>query len=232
MMRRFGWLLGLLLGTAATAGDVEIADYRVLRDDLDGRIDFERLPPRAEPGFNLDRPVYSSGAWIGERFVGQQVSSNSTGHDTITGAPDGPWLRIAGGAPRQNLSVASHRGFGSNALFPLGPAGFPALEARGEGAVAILFDTDQPATGFRVHTDYAAPLGTGPAAQGSVEVTLLARDGQRLGHFSHHPGTGITELGYRLQGAGPGIAGMLILNTDPGGIAIDDILFAKPRPLG
>lgn len=225
----------LVLGLAATpaaAETVMAADYRKLLAELDARVDFERLPPRPEPGFNLDVPLYSSGAWVGERFIGQAASATDAGHDAVTGAPEGPWLRIAGGAPGRNLSVAWHRGFGSNALFPLGPAGFPALPARGEGAAAILFDTDQPAVGFRIHTDYPAPLGSPGAVQGAIDVTLYARDGQLLGRFTHNPGPGISEFGYRIAGDGPAIAGMLVVNTDPGGIAMDDIIFAMPRPLG
>ncbi|WP_149866285.1 hypothetical protein [Tropicimonas marinistellae] len=225
-------LLPAMVATHANAGQVITADYAALRLELLQVVDFERLPPRDEPGFNLDMPLYARGAWIGERFAGQDVVPLATGHDDIDGAPDGPNLRIAGGAEKRNLSVARHRGFGSNALFPLGETGFPELHARGEGALAILFDHDQAAVGFRVHAGYPAPLGTTTVHTGHVEVRFFARDGRRIASLQHEPGRGISEFGYRTQTGRAEIAGILILNTDPGGIAVDDIIFALPGLLG
>jgi hypothetical protein len=195
-------------------------------------VDFERLPRRPEIGFNLDMPLFSSGAWLGERFVGQAVFQGPDGHDVLAGAPRPAGLRIAPGAPGRNLSIANHRGFGSNALFPLGPAGFPALQARVEGAVSILFDDDQAALGLRIHTDYPDPLGQRPRGPGRIEFWFFARDGTELARIAHDTGPGISEFGYRRTGGRRDIAGILILNTDPGGIAVDDIIFASPPLLG
>lgn len=221
-----------LPAVAAAEPAVIRVPYSELVPELTRVVDFERLPRRAEPGFNLDMPLFSGGAWLGERFSGQSIAPTDTGHDRITGQPDPGPLRVAPGAPGRNLNIAYHRGFGSNALFPLGPAGFPALEARGEGAVAILFDHDQAALGFRVHTEYPDPLGQRPVQDGRIEVRFLARDGALLARITLDSVSGISELGFRRAGQRRDIAGILILNTDPGGIALDDIRFARPPLLG
>lgn len=220
------------VATGARAEGIRTADYAQLEQQLSRRIDFERLPNRPEPGFNLDLPVYSSGAWLGERFHGQDLGTSDSGHDRVLGHPAGPFLKILGGAPGRNLSVAHHNGFGSNALFPLGAAGFPAIDARGEGALAILFDSDQTAVGFRIHAEYPDPLGGGRATVGSIEIRFLARSGETLGVLTHGTVPGVNAFGYRSARNLPEIAGLLILNTDPGGIAVDDIIFAMPPLLG
>ncbi|MDV7144479.1 hypothetical protein R3X27_17515 [Tropicimonas sp. TH_r6] len=228
-----GACLGLCLSASATFGEpVHPADYDQLARELSEVIDFERLPQRPEPGFNLDNRFYARGAWLGEHFAGQQITADAAGHDRLTDPAPAGWLSIASGEPGRNLSIAFHRGFGSNALFPLGATGFPALEARGEGAVALLFDHDQTALGFRIHTDYPDPLGARPAPEGQLEVSFFARNGALLARLEQTPGPGISAFGYRHIGGGDGIAGLVIVNTDPGGIAIDDIIFAKPPLLG
>ncbi|NDR59106.1 hypothetical protein [Aliiruegeria sabulilitoris] len=216
----------------ALAGGIVEAPYDALARELTERVDFERLPRREEPGFNLDMPLYASGAWLGERFEGQSVETDPKGHDRIAADDVAGWLRIAGGAPRRNLNVAFHRGFGSNAVFPLGAAGFPEISARGEGSLAILFDHDQKATGFRVHTDYTDPLGSRPTSDSGIEVLFYSREGRLLDRLQHRPGPGISAFGYTQSTGAPGIAGLVILNTDPGGIAVDDIIFALPPLLG
>lgn len=230
---RNGLLLGpLLAGSTALAEPIQPVPYDALRRHLTERVDFERLPHRAEPGFNLDMPLYAKGAWLGERFTGQNVQTGPDGHDQIDDVPDVAHLGIEGGAARQNLSVAFHRGFGSNATFPLGAAGFPELSARGEGSLAILFDHDQAELGFRIHTGYHDPLGAYPASTGELTVVFFTRDGRLIARRTHRPGPGITEYGFRRDAALRDIAGILILNTDPGGIAVDDIIFALPPLLG
>ena len=106
------------------------------------------------------------------------------------------------------------------------------LTERGEGALAVLFDHDQSAMGFRVHTDYPDPLGSRPAWRGQIEVRFHDRDGRLITRLQFHPGPGITDFGFKRVGARRDIAGVIILNTDPGGIAVDDIIFAMPPLLG
>ena len=219
-------LAALLAGAAAA--QVVAVDYGELARRLDGRVRFETLPQRPEPGFNLDAPLREPGVLIGERFAGQTVSGAP--HDRLDGAPVAP-LRPRPGARGRNLSVAFHRGFGSNALFPLGPAGFPALGARGEGAVAVLFDRDQAAVGLRIHSDYPDPLGGRPPP-GAAILRLYARSGRLIARVRLHLAPGVNEIALRREGGIPDIAGFALTNTDPGGIAIDDILFRRTALTG
>jgi hypothetical protein len=202
--------------------------YASLARELDGRIDFETLPQRPEPGFNLNAPMRFAGVWLGERLAGQSVGGAP--YDVITGAPALP-LSIRPGKPRQNLSVARHRGFGSNAVFPIGPQGFDAIGARGEGAVTILFDRNQAAFGLRVQADYADPLGTRPRP-GILKMQLYSRKGGLIGEIEYDLGYGITEIGLRREGNIPDIAAVVITNVDPGGVAIDDIVFQLTALIG
>jgi hypothetical protein len=200
---------------------VMMTDYNVLKQELDAIIDFETLPRRPEPGIALEAAMREGHAWLGERLAGQQVLGGP--HDRLLGTPLAP-MAIAPGARGANLSVAWHRGFGSNALFPLGPAGFPARAARGEGSVAILFDHGQRALGLRIHSDYAAPLGDAPAP-GTLTIAFYRRDGARIGQIRRQLDTGITELGVRRADGVADIAAITVTNDDPGGIALDDILY-------
>jgi hypothetical protein len=200
------------------------AGYDELARDLDARVTFETLPRRDEPGIVLDAPLRDGLTWIAERFAGQRRDASEPVFDTILGAPRAP-LGVRAGERGANQSVAFHRGFGSSALFPLGPAGFPALEARGEGSAAILFDQDQHAFGLRLHSDYPDPLGQRDQATGTVTLTFYTRQGREIARVVRRLEPGITELGFRRAGGLPDIAGVLILSDDPGGIAIDDILY-------
>ena len=195
---------------------------------LDGLISFETLPRRPEPGFNLNAPMRVHGAWLGERLAGQRTVGAP--NDVILGTPGLP-LAVAPGVAGQNLSVAFHRGFGSNALFPVGPAGFASLGGRGEGAAAILFDRDQTAFGIRVHADYADPLSN-RAPPGKLQLAFYSRAGSLIARTEHRLGYGVTEIGLRRVGNIPDIAAVVVTHSDPGGIAIDDILFQLTALIG
>jgi len=218
----------LAVSAGAASAQVRPENYATLARELDGRISFETLPQRPEPGFNLDAPMRFQGAWLGERLVGQTTSGAPW--DVIGGDPRVP-LAIAPGKPGRNQSVARHRGFASNALFPLGPGGFPAVGARGEGAVAILFDRDQAAFGLRIQADYADPLGNRPLP-GKVQMAFYTRKGVLIAQTEHQLGYSITEIGLRRTGNIPDIAAVVITNTDPGGVAIDDIVFQLTALIG
>ncbi len=222
--------MGIVLGlsTGAVSAQVQPESYATLARELDGRISFDTLPQRLEPGFNLDAPMRFHGAWLGERLVGQVTGGAPW--DVIDGTARVP-LAVAPGRPGQNQSVALHRGFGSNALFPVGPGGFPAVDARGEGAVAILFDRDQAAFGLRIQADYADPLGNRPPP-GTVQMAFYTRKGVLIARTEHQLGNGITEIGLRRAGNIPDIAAVVITNTDPGGVAIDDIVFQLTALIG
>ncbi|GGD43748.1 hypothetical protein [Sinisalibacter lacisalsi] len=210
----------LACAQAAAAGPVAQVDPESLA--LAGRMDFEALPLLPEPGLAHDAPLTAPGLALGARFAGQAVTGAP--HDRLEGAPRGP-LALAAIAPGQGLATAWHAGFGSTALFPLGPAGFPVIEARGEGAVALLFEADVRALALKIHADYADPLGTRPPP-GTATLTFHDRAGGLIDR--HHVGLahGVLALGF--ASTGPGFAGVTITNDDPGGIAIDDIRYPLP----
>lgn len=216
-----------LLTSTPLAAEIAPVPYADLQRELSNTITFETLPQRPEPGFNLDHPIRVSGAWLGEHFAGQSLrdlpAKTGVPHDAL-GHPFGHRpLAIRPGKQGQNLSVAFHRGFDSNAVLPLGPQGFHRISGRGEGALAILFDSDQWAFGFRLHTDYARPLGNA-SDRGEIHVHTFTRQGYPLDQTVISPPDGISEHGFRVTD-GPLIGGILITNSDPGGVALDDILF-------
>ncbi len=210
-------LASLLCPGTANAGPVTQVDPAALT--LAGRMDFEPMPLAPEPGFAHDAPLIAPGLALGERFVGQTLSGAP--HDRLTGTPEAP-LALADPLPGQGQSTAYHAGFGSNALFPLGPAGFPATEARGEGAVALLFEADIDALALSLHADYADPLGSRPPP-GTATLTFYDRAGRIIDSHDIRLGHGPLPLAFR--STGPGIAGVTLTNDDPGGIAIDDIRY-------
>ncbi len=232
-MRAF-CLIALCLSALPLQAEIVAAPYEALALELRERQGFEILPRHPEPGINLDHALRAPGLTIASHFTGQSLTAlfGPTGapHDTLGPGNATRPLSLQTGPPGQNLSVAFHRGFGSNALLPLGPHGFDRLSGRGEGTAALLFDSDQSAFGLRLHTDYAAPLGAA-RPRGSVTLHIYDRSGTLLAREPLHPGPGITELGFRTRDNLPRIAGVLVTNLDPGGIALDDILFQIAKRL-
>ncbi len=229
-------LLALLTVPAGADGALRVVAYAELAARLDGAIRFDGLPAGSEPGLSLDHPIRIDGAAVGAGFAGQtraiRTARDGSRHDDLsTAGAQGP-LRLLGHGPGQGLSFAYHRGFGSVAVLPLGPDGFGALSGRGEGSLAVLFDRDQAVVGLRIHSDYPDPLGMRDAARGGVTVIALARDGRVIGRHAAGLVTGITELGLERAAGRADIAGLVVLNTDPGGIAIDDILYARAALMG
>lgn len=82
-----------------------------------------------------------------------------------------------------------------------------------------------------MHADYPVPPTGRSTAPGEIEVNFNDRRGRVIGHQSRAPRLGITEFGFIRGGYRADIAGVTIVNTDPGGIAFDDILF-QIAPLG
>lgn len=222
--------LGVLLPDIGQADGITLTLYP---EHLDGHVRFDTLPRRDEPGHVIDQLYLGPDVALGSHFKGQTLGTR-TGpggqqHDTLTQRRATPPLHLLPGAPGQSLSVAWHRGFGSMALFPLGPSGFPRVDARGEGAVSILFETDQDLIGLRIHSGYSDPLGQSPRP-GAVHVTCLSRSAEVRARIDTPLATGITEIGLQFD-TGP-IAGCTLTNTDPGGIAIDDLRYRLHPLLG
>ena len=143
MIRAAALILWMGAATTAQAESLTQIDYDELEARVAGLFDFERFATLPEPGLMVDRSFGDTWLQIGERFEGLPLSV----HETTTSRFDRLPIQSAAapltlhpGAPGHNQSVAFHAGFGSNALFPLGPEVFPDARARGEGALAIQFD--------------------------------------------------------------------------------------------
>jgi len=214
--------LALWAGLPAAAQEVQRADYDTVAARLGGVMDFETFPTLPEPGQSYDGVILTPALAIGERLAGQVVTATPEGWDSLIGRPDR--LRAVAGETGQNHAIAYHAGFGSNALFPLGPAGFADIAGRGEGATAVVFVSDQPALGLRIHSDYPDPLGTRPPP-GEVVIRIYARDGRELARKVVALDVGRTEIAFESRTGEASMAAFSIEPRDPGGIALDDILF-------
>lgn len=216
----------VVLAGAATQGAVaqELAIVDCAALNLPVRIDFESFP-RVVNGTRYDEVLRFPGALIGERFAGQALSNTGT-FDLLGGSASAP-LALVPGAPGRNLSVEAH-GQRQNTLYGLGPEGFERKSGSGEGAISMLFETDQAALGFTVEFEMAY-AGSPPA--GTARFQFFARDGRLLGAIDA-TGTGRTRLCFQRAGAATDIAGVSITNTDIQGISIDDIAFETVLVLG
>ncbi len=174
--------------------------------------DFESLIGGGAPGTNYDSVISLSGISFGERFDGQGITDTG-GFDSVPGLPTGP-LTLVAGAAGQNLHVITAGG--SNVLDGLGAAGFPNLGAIGEGAIAILFDSDQFEFGLTL-------AGVGPGAS-VVEFDFYARDGSLIESTSLFP-ISSGAIAFRRAGDVEDIAGVVMTNLDPSGLAIDNVRF-------
>lgn len=179
-------------------------------------ITFEDVRSGAGPGYLVDDVLPLEGATFGERFAGQSIATQGD-HDAITGTAFAP-LTMMPGAAGQNLSVVHFSG--NTVINGYGSAGFPRRHAQGEGAIAVLFDEDQSALAFDLRGGEA----------GAAMVRFHSRDGTQLAEVPVQP-TGEFSVGFYRQGGTADIAGFVITNTDPQGLAIDMLRFGKPPDL-
>ena len=173
-------------------------------------ITFDDQPGNFGPGLRIDGLLILPGASFGERMAGQVLTADGD-FDRVTG-PASPPLALVPGAAGQGLSVL--RITGATLLSGTGPRGFPTPLANGEGAIAILFDADQAA--FRL--DLRGGEG------GVAHLLFLARDGSLIDEIDL---SALAEVPYGFARNAPvgNIAGVVISNHDPEGIALDGVAF-------
>ena len=165
-------------------------------------------------GFGPGRPaadvIRMDGVSFGEHFAGQTLERIDD-FDRVSGRAFGP-LTIRPGATSENLTII--RLADTNVLSGYGPTGYPNHSATGEGAIAVMFDRDQPGIGFDLRG------GEG----GQATVMFLDRDGAVIDTHTVGP---LAEISYafRRQDDEADIAGVLITNEDPDGIALDQVRF-------
>lgn len=204
-----------LQAPAVEAAPINEVDYFSLT--VGQTIDFDSIAGGTPPGTNYDDLLNFGGVLIGERFAGQTISSIGNS-DSLSAAPTGP-ISVVPGAPGQNLAVLSipAEGVPTDAVVGLGRLGFPNPLAIGEGAVAILFDNNQSQFGFQ-------SLG---GDLGSANFDFFRRDGSLIQGLTPTR-LGSNSFGFEREGGLNDIAGISIWNTDPGGIAFDNIIFDIP----
>ena len=216
MVPRRTFALALLFPQAALAcgAPVCLVDPETL--DLPRIVTFDDQKSGAGPGYRIDDVLEVPGAAFAEHFAGQSVGAQGD-HDRVEGAAFGP-LTLVPGPPGQNLSIVQF--YGNAILNGYGRAGYPKREAQGEGAIAVLFDTDQASLAFDLRG----------GEEGAALVQFLRRDGSVIGSVPVEP-TGEFAVGFRRSTGEDDIAGIVITNTDPQGLAIDTLRFGKPPDL-
>lgn len=175
-------------------------------------ITFEDVRSGMGPGHLISDVLEMDGAVFGERFAGQSVSPAGN-HDEITGDALNP-LTVMPGDRWQNLSVVFLEG--NNILNGYGVAGFPKRHAQGEGAISFLFDADQSALSFQIRG----------GEDGTARAIFLSRDGQVIDSLELRQ-TGEHPFGFVRRSGAADIAGVLFTNTDPQGLALDNLRFGK-----
>lgn len=179
-------------------------------------ITFDDVQSGAGPGFPVDDILPLKGATFGERFAGQSVVGAGP-HDQITGTAFDP-LTMVPGEKGQNLSVVHF--YGTTVLNGYGMSGYPRRDAQGEGAISVLFDNDQSALAFDLRGGEA----------GTATVSFLRRDGSVIHTMPVSP-VGENAVGFLRADGSADIAGFVMTNTDPQGLALDTLRFGKPPDL-
>ena len=154
---------------------------------------------------NVSGLISQTGATYGERFAGQ-VLSTAGGFDSLTGTPTTPLTLQANAVLADNIGILS---FGSQTIY--GDLG----NAVGEGALSILLATGTDVFGLNV-------VGTD---RGAFTAQFFRSDGSLIAAITE---SGLVDgfFGFRAT-AGDRIAGVTITNTDPAGIAYDNVTFNR-----
>ena len=173
-------------------------------------ITFDDQSASPGPGRQLADVLALPGASFGERFAGQVLAADGD-FDSVDGAASQP-LTLLPGAAGRNLSMLWMPN--GKVLSGDGPAGFPRQEATGEGAIAMVFDRDQGAVRLWIRG------GDG----GAGRVLFVARDGALI---DSHDLQDLGEAPVAFVHAPGAIAGIVLTNRDPEGIALDQVDFGS-----
>ncbi|WP_299354596.1 hypothetical protein [uncultured Shimia sp.] len=179
---------------------------------LSRHITFDDLPSSFGIGRKIDGILEQNGVQFGERFVGQPLEAEGD-FDVVPGPASAP-LTLLPGAPGQALGIL--RLMRTSVLQGHGPRGFPKTEAVGEGAIAMIFDYDQSAIALDIRG----------GEQGHATLRFLSRDGRILDTHRIGPLSESTH-GFLRSDEQTDIAGLLLTNNDPEGIALDNLKFDK-----
>jgi len=210
--------LGLFSATALQAQVTQV-DYTSLTGTQS--VSFAPVASGAAPGTNYDNVLILSGVGFGEHFSGQTVTANGD-FDTIGGTPSGG-LTLQPGSPGHNLDIFDHSIVGT-LITGLGPLGFPDGDAIGEGAVSLLFSTDQSEFGFRLAG------GNG----GNGYISFFREDGSLIDSLTLGSLPPVSFFGFARDGGVHDIRGVSIWNDDVTGFGLShfryDVASALPEP--
>ncbi|WNO07598.1 PEP-CTERM sorting domain-containing protein [Teredinibacter sp. KSP-S5-2] len=160
--------------------------------------DFSTLPSGASAYFD------GNGVSVGEHFVGQTViDPGGSGFETVSGTPTGS---LTLGTTSANDGIWAIQG-------AAGLAGGIAGSDIGEGVVSMLFDYDIFSLGMLIG---------GAEANGAATFDFFARDGSLVDSLS----MAVFNENYTFSST-VAFAGVTISNTDPAGIAYDNLRFAS-----
>lgn len=151
--------------------------------------------------------ISQTGATYGESFAGQTLgvfSDGSYSYDTLSGTPNGPLVLLANATTADNIGILA---YGSQTIYG------DLRSQVGEGALSIFLANATDVIGFDV-------LGSNV---GDFTVQFFATDGSLLGSLTQNIGAD-GFFGFRAT-SGERIAGLSITNTDPAGIAYDNVTF-------
>lgn len=209
--------LGLLPATPLSAQIAQVG-YSTLTGTQFVPID--SVPGGSGAGTNYDGLLPIGGVLFGEHFSGQTVTASGN-FDQLGGAPSAG-LNLLPGEAGHNLVV-----FQSPAgpvLSGLGTLGYPASDAIGEGAVSLLFTSDQSEFGFRLTG------GNG----GNAFVSFFRGDGSLIQSFTLAGLPLISTYGFAREGGVHDIRGVSISNDDVTGLGLaglrHDVASGVPEP--
>jgi hypothetical protein len=211
-----GLAVGICSATSLPA-QISQVDYTSLTGTQS--VSFASVPGGPAPGTNYDSLIFVNGVNFGEHFSGQTVTPSGN-FDQIGGSPTGP-LTLLPGAPGQNLDVFTSPA--GAVLSGNGTLGYPENDGIGEGAISLLFATDQSEFGFRLAG------GNG----GNAYVSFFRADGSLIETFTLANLPLITAFGFTRDGGVHDIRGVSIWNDDITGFGIPVIRYdvsSLPEP--
>ncbi len=233
---RFGYVwLWLMSGGMTVAQELQInetpyADLKALKPMV------ETFQAHAKASFWDELEIDM--ARVGQILAGQSLRARTgRGLDTHWVLEDRSAevpLRLATGSEGPVAGVVQDGAFGGYALAGIGPKQTGMGNMRlGSGIVTVVFEDLQCLFGLRTWLDGGQDnIVMRDYPEGNLNVIFWNEAGEELADFRRYLDQGLLEIGY-IQSAGsyPEIKAVTIQNLDPGGIGIDEILYAPMCPM-
>jgi hypothetical protein len=210
----------VLACSSAMAAPINQGNYFLLAgsdvvtfNEVDTKIDIVNF---TSIGTSVDDILISGGVAFGEHFSGQLLSTSGN-FDVPSGTPAGP-LALQVGAPGENIYPLTARVFSlqplqlDNALAGIGQRGESSTAGIGEGAISILFSSDQSQFGVQLLK----------LNGGNTYFDFFRNDGSLIQSFTARV-SDKSYLGFFRDGGIKDIRGVSIWNDDPNGMIIDNV---------